>query len=392
MGAQLASSPLVWRTMSLFPRNSAPLRLIAVSFCALCICHCLFAQKAGEEEKPQVLEVAPEAPDAVKVELSRFGFLQLAPENRGLLSRQVEESMKNLRRSLRKRRPVRITAWVGGAGDARRVSSSIRELLDKWHIPIPAISVIRVGALPDRAARVVFDVEVEEDDPVNPHGLLFLAGVRTLAPEFRFDIHRELTDSLDTLESRLHEDGGAVADVISARCFVSLTQDLPALEGVVRKRFPKANIRVVQSVRSSPDSYANCDLVARLANAPDRPLDAKVITPVNGEPPITSSVKTNARTLVLSSAQLGFRATDADFALAFERLEGTLKAAGSSLANAAQLSILAASQEVGRRAEAEGRSYLNAKHDPAILRVTVEGHPALDATLSLDAIAIVQSP
>ncbi len=389
MWAQRAFSYPVKRTMSLFPRNSPILRLVTVFFGALCACHSLAAQKPGEEEKPQVLEVAPEAPDSVKVDLSRFGFLQLAPESSGLLSRQVEESMKSLRRSLRKRRPLRITAWVGGAGDARRVSSSIRELLDKWRIPIPAISVVRVGALPTRAARVVFDVEVEEDDVVNPHGLLFLAGVRTLAPEFRFDIQRELTDSLDTLESRLREDSVTAADVISARCLVSLTQDLSTLEGAVRKRFPKANIRVVQSVRSSPDSYANCDLVARLASAPDRPLDAKVVTPVNGEAPITSSVKTNARTLVLSSAQLGFRATDADFALAFERLESTLKSAGSSLANAAQLSILAASPEVGRRAEAEGRSYLNVKHDPAILRATVEGHPALDATLSLDTIAVV---
>lgn len=347
------------------------------------------AQKRVEEEKPQVLELAPEAPDYVKAETSRLAYLTLPFEQRGLLSHQVEESMKNLRRLLRKRKLLRITAWVSGAGDTRRVSSSIRELLAKWRMPIPAITVVRAGALPDRAARVAFDIEVEEEGSVNPHGLMFLSGVRSVAPEFRFDVSAEVNRSLDTLSQRLAGEAAKPEDVLMARCFVSFTQDMQPLQLAIRKRFPKAQIRLLQSVRSSPESYANCDLVARLSSPPSQPLEARVITPQESGPPITSLVKTNAHTVVLTSAQLGFRATDQDLALAFERLEATLKTAGSSLANAAQLTILAESAEVARRTELQGRQYLNRKHDPAILRVTVEGLPALDATLSLDAVAVL---
>lgn len=346
------------------------------------------AQKPPEEEKPQALQVVPEAPDCVKAETARLAYLSLPVEQRGLLSRQVEESMKNLRRLLGKRKAVRITAWVGGAGDTRRVSMTIRELLAKWRIPIPAIIVIRVGALPNPASRVAFDVEVEEGDAVNPHGLMFLSGVRSVSPEFRFDIAAEVGQSLGILERRLAEESAKPEDVLRARCFVSLTEDMQRLELAVRKRFPNAQVRVLQSVRSSAESYANCDLVARLRSAPSQAIEARVLTPGENEAPITTLTKTNAPTLALTSGQLGFRATDADLALAFERLEATLKTAGSSLANAVQLSILADTVDLGRRAEAQGRKYLDSRHDPAILSVAVEDLPALDATFSLDAVAV----
>ena len=277
---------------------------------------------------------------------------------------------------------------MGGAGDTRRVSSSIRELLAKWRIPIPAIIVIRVGALPNPATRVAFDIEAEETSAVNPHGLMFLAGVRSVAPEFRFDIAAEVDRSLDILSQRLTEESGKPEDVLRARCFVSLTEDLRNLEATMRKRFPRAQTRILQSVRSSTESYANCDLVARLRSAPSQPIEARMLTPNENEPPITSLTKTNAPSLALTSAQLGFRATDADLALAFERLEATLKTAGSNLSRAVQLSILAESMELGRRTEAQGRKYLDPAHDPALLGVTVEDLPALDATFSLDAVAI----
>ena len=298
--------------------------------------------------------------------------------------------MKNLRRLLGKRKVARITAWVGGAGDTRRVSMTIRELLAKWRIPIPAIIVVRVGALPNPASRVAFDVEVEEADAVNPHGLMFLAGVRSVSPEFRFDIAAEVGHSLDALERHLAGESAKPEDALRVRCFVSLTEDMQSLERAVAKRFPNARVRVLQSVRSSPESYANCDLVARLRSAPSQPIEARVLTPREKEAPITSLTKTNAPTLALTSGQLGFRASDADLALAFERLEATLKTAGSSLANAVQLSILADTVDLGRRA-GQGRSTWTPAR-PRHPGVTVEDLPALDATFSLDAVAVRHDP
>lgn len=344
------------------------------------------AQKPPKEEKPQVLAMVPEAPAAVKVETARFHYLPLPLEQRGLLSRQVEESMKNLRKLLRKRRLVRITAWVGGAGDVRRVSSSIREQLAAWRIPIPAITVVRVGALQDPSARVAFEVEVEEESPVNPHGLIFLAGVRQESAQFRMELKPDLERVLQTLEARLQAEGGASENVIAARCFTSMTNELAGLDLVLRQRYPSANTRVMQALRSSPESFVHCEMVARATSAPAVALEPRIVTVREGEPPITAAMKVNTPRLVISSAQLCFRATDADLALGFERLQATLEEQGTKLENAAHLSILAQSPELGVRAEQQGRKFLHPRYDPAILRQTVEALPALDSTISLDAI------
>ncbi|MCZ2152651.1 MAG: hypothetical protein LC114_01930 [Bryobacterales bacterium] len=348
----------------------------------------LHAQKPLPEEKPQVLQLAPEAPDFVKAETARLAYLPLPLERNGLLSQQVEESMKKLRSQLGKRKLLRITAWVGGAGDTRRVSSDIRELLTKWKIPIPAIVVARVGSLPDRAARVAFDVEIEDNKPVNPHGLIFLAGVRFVASEFHFDVSQEVEKAADVLANRLGEERVGPDNVLITRCFVSLTENLAELEHALRKRFPKSQIRVVQGLRSSPDSYATCNLTARLADPPALSLEAHVATLDENSPPVTTLTKTNAPTLVLTSAQLGFRSSDADLALAAERLQSSLKTAGSSLAYALQLNILAENLDLAQRAESQSRRYFDEGHDPAIFRAAVEALPALDSTLSLDATAI----
>ncbi len=355
---------------------------------ALCVMGAM-AQKPPKEEKPQVLAAIPDAPNAVTITSSHFGLLAVPPEDRGLLSKQVEESLKNLRKSLRKRRLARITAWVGGAGDVRRVSSSIREQLSEWRMPIPAITVVRVGALPDNASRVAFDVEVEEERPVNPHGLIFLAGERTLSREFRLNLKPDFESVLATLEQRLNAEGAAPAAVISARCFVSLSDDLAGLDRALRQRYPSAQARVMQALRSTPDSFVNCKLVARAAVSSPAALEPKIETLVEGEQPVTTLVKVNTPRLVLTSAQLCFRATDADLALGFERLENTLEEQGTKLSNAVQLSILAQSPELGIRAEQQGRRFLNTRYDPAIFRQTIEALPALDSTISLDAIVAV---
>ncbi|MCW5966214.1 MAG: hypothetical protein KIT83_19405 [Bryobacterales bacterium] len=347
------------------------------------------AQKPLKEEKPQVLAPVPDAPAAVKIETARFSYLAIPSEDRGLLSKQVEESLKNLRRALRKRRLARITAWVGGAGDVRRVSTSIREQLAEWRLPIPAITVIRVGALANPGSRVAFDIEVEEENAVNSDGLLFLAAERSLSAEFRLDLKGDFQRVLGTLDERLRAEGVEPAAVIGARCFVSLSDDLAALDRELRQRYPAASASVMQALRTSPDSFVNCDLVARLAAAPSDAFEARIATLEEGQPPVTTVVKVNTPRLVLTSAQLCFRATDADLALGFERLQNTLEEQGTSLSNAAQLSILAQSPELGIRAEQQGRKFLNPLYDPAILRQTVEALPALDSTISLDAIVAV---
>ncbi len=347
------------------------------------------AQKPPKEEKPQVLAPVPDAPGAVKIDTTRYGLLTVPLEERGLLSKQVEESLKALRRTIHKRRIARITAWVGGAGDVRRVSSSIREQLAEWRIPIPAITVIRVGALSRTSSRVALDVEVEEESSVNPHGLLFFAGERAVSTEFRMDLKKDFGGVLGRLDTRLQAEGVEPEAVVGARCFVSFSDDLTGLGESLQQRYPASKARVMQALRTSPDSFVNCELVARAAKPPNQPVEPRIETLREGAAPVTTVIRVNAPRLVLTSAQLCFRATDNDLALGFERLQNTLEEQGTKLSNAAHLSILAQSPQLGVRTEELGRKFLNTRFDPAIFRQTVEALPALDSTISLDAIVAV---
>lgn len=356
----------------------------------ICVVISGLCQRPPKPEKAQTLATVPEAPGAVRMETSRLEFLRVPDEQTGLLSKQVEESMKSIRKSLRKRRLVRVTAWVAGAGDVRRVSSSIRELLADWRIPLPAITVVRVGALPNAGSRVSFDVELEGERDSNPNGLIYLGAVRSHSEEFTLALDKLLAESLDRLQSRLQEQRVEASAVLSARCLVSLTDDVGKLDDALRARFPGASTRVMQSVRVAPDSYANCDVVARLPEKPTEALEPRVVTETNGAPPVTSYVKVNTPQMVLTAGQLCFRSTDDDLMLGFERLEDTLKDLGTSLKHTVQLSILAQSPELEQRTEAQGRPFLQPQYDPAILRQTVEALPALDSTVSLDAVVAVK--
>jgi len=152
---------------------------------------------------------------------------------------------------------VKLRAFVAGRGDARRVSSIVSEQFTEWKLPLPALSILQVGALPLEGAQVQIEGIAEERKPVNPNGLAFLAArqvVKALGEGGDVNAVQPL------LEESL---GGLAGDVLSVTCYVSSLDGATELERAMAQKFPAAARTLLQAQRATGSGLARCEGVAR---------------------------------------------------------------------------------------------------------------------------------
>jgi len=251
--------------------------------------------KKDEEPVTQVLEVLPDPPPAVKVEASRLLFLTSPLSSKGLLSQQSKDALSALRRLAKGGTLVKLRAFVAGRGDARRVSSIVSEQFTEWKLPLPALSILQVGALPLEGAQVQIEGIAEERKPVNPNGLAFLAArqvVKALGEGGDVNAVQPL------LEESL---GGLAGDVLSVTCYVSSLDGATELERAMAQKFPAAARTLLQAQRATGSGLARCEGVARRTTG-------------------------NPERLVLTGTLIGFGAEAKDVQLVAGRLERLLEA------------------------------------------------------------------
>ena len=69
---------------------------------------------------------------------------------------------------------MKLRAFVAGSGDLRRIGEIAGEMFLEKHLPLPALSVAQVGALPLEGAQIVIEATEADRKVVNPAGLPFL--------------------------------------------------------------------------------------------------------------------------------------------------------------------------------------------------------------------------
>src|SRR6267143_1525155 len=139
----------------------------------------LLAKKKKPEEITQTLELPKDPPATVTAETSRLVFHVSPLSAKGLLSQQLRDALKALLKSSGGASIVKLRALVAGSGDLRRVPAIVSETFTEKHLPLPAVSVIQVGALPMEGAQVVIEsiaVAKVAKKEMNPLGLVFVAG------------------------------------------------------------------------------------------------------------------------------------------------------------------------------------------------------------------------
>ena len=165
-------------------------------FCVVLLCGSLLGASAAQKKKAkkdvdpitQVHEILPDPPAAVKVESSRLSFFTSPLSAKGLLSQQTKDALAAMRKQARGATLVKVRAFVAGRGDARRVSAIVSEQFTEWKLPLPALTILQVGALPLEGAQVMLEGIAEERKPVNLNGVDWLEAVQFIADRTKCDV------------------------------------------------------------------------------------------------------------------------------------------------------------------------------------------------------------
>lgn len=342
----------------------------------------------GRKKDPdftQTLEVLPEPPPAVAAGTARLGFLTAPLSDKGLLSQQTRDALKALFRTARGAQFIKIRGFVAGNGDLRRVQSIVAEVFSEKRMTLPALSVIQAGALPMEGAQVQLEAVVQVQRAVNPMGLAFISGQDATGAE---PVGVLLRRSGERLKRALHAVGSGPDEMLRVSCFVSSLEGVNALRESMAQMFPKAEFTVVQPLRLAEQPVAECEGTARLRKAPVA--DVVFVNP-EGLPSSRSYSQialVSAPTLIFAGDQLAFRYQEDDARLAFQRLEKTLQASGSSLKQVVSLSAYPLSPQLAEMVRKIRFEFLDQARPPASTMLRVEGLPSMDASFGLEAVAV----
>lgn len=323
-------------------------------------------KKSEQEPKPQVLPLPKEPPRALAADVERISFRVMPLLRTGHLSAQIKDSLSSLLRETHGDTIVKLRAFVAGAGDSRRVQAVVSDMFSEKKVPLPVLTIVQVGALGNDASAVSFEAVVEGKKVSNPNGLAFFTG----------QDGSTLQEAESRLDGRVKKSGMSAADVVRVTCFADQMTQYPEMHRFLTKAFPAAQVSVVQTLRDPLDSRAVCEAVARLAN----PRDAQ--TSNQHDDPGTSVVTSGS--IVFTGLQLSFGTylDDADSALSrltrdAEAVHGDVRSALSL--NAFSLDPAAASAIVKTLPKYEMAAR-------TLTVQTVEGLPALDAALGIEAV------
>lgn len=346
-------------------------------------------KKKGEvEEITQTLEVPKDPPHAVPAEPQRLGFYTAPMSVKGLLSQQVRDGLKALRSQVHGASIIKIRALVAGTGDLRRVQAIVSEQFTEWRMPIPALTTIQVGALPQEGSQVLLEAITMEKKTIHPHGLVFLSGQQVTAKEALEKVEPLFKESLARLQTVLQGLNIAPADMLRTTCFVSALGDHAQLRAILAAQFPKAAHTIVQTLRGLTSGLVECEGVARASSAPASPLQPLNPKGLAASPNYSQAVAVNAPKIILSGSQQAFHTQDADVKLAFERLRRDLEQAGANLRNTVMTNYYPLTQTTIDKIRKVRFEFLDKARPPASTMLLFEGLPSKDASFAVEVITL----
>jgi enamine deaminase RidA (YjgF/YER057c/UK114 family) len=330
--------------------------------------------KENNQAPPKQIEI----PAAVNAETARISF-EIAPvSTKGLLSQQTRDALRALLRGNRGATVVRLRAFVAGSGDLRRIGDIAGEIFTERHQPMPALTVVQVGALPIDGQQVLIESTEMERSPVNPAGLAFVAG----------QAGDSLPQALDRVRAAVRAVGSSPADALRVSCFVSSLDRESASVARLSSEFSQAATLLVQMQRAPVQPGAECEAVVRLHALPQQPLQyldpAEVGPAAKGYSQIAL---VGAPKLVFTGAQLGFGTRENDIKLVFERLGRVLATFQSGFDRIAVSSLYLTSAGLAQKIrDVRGGFYL--ANSPASTLLPFEALPSIDGSFAADLVAI----
>jgi enamine deaminase RidA (YjgF/YER057c/UK114 family) len=332
-------------------------------------------KKKNQEKEPinQTLPLLKDPPAAISAETSRLVFHVSPLSDKGLLSQQIRDALKAMMQTNHGATVVKLRAFVAGTGDMRRVQSIVSEVFTDRKLPLPALSILQVGALDLEGAQVVLESvstqEKGEKRAANPSGLVFFSGQRA----------EDGVKALGRLEAEAKAAHVAPEDMLHMTCFLSSIDESKAARAAAARVFPAAVANFVQALRLSTDRTAVCEAVGRRSQAGGAVEFSE------------TSVLVNTPRLVLSGIQMAFLDQDADLRLAFERLRKAIEPLGAGYKDVIYLNVYPLTRAVEQKAQALQSQFIPPEIHPAGTTLLFEGLPSLDATMAVEVVAAVRN-
>ncbi len=349
-------------------------------------------KKSKKDEEPitQVLELPKDPPAAIVADTDRLVF-QVSPlSSKGLLSQQLRDALKWL---LRQNRPVvRLRAYIAGTGDTRRVQSVVSEAFTDKKLALPVLSVVQIGSLPLDGAQVLLEAVTVDKKSVNPAGLAFIASQQDYVAQPVQPVLPLAEKAAAQLRAALDAAGAAAQDVLRVSCSVTSLDDAEKVRLLFASRYPSASLIIMQPLRGALQSGAACGAVARLASAPQQPLEFRNPAGVDRLPGSSAIALVGPHRVAFSSAQLAFGTGAEDARLAFQRLGKSIEQANASFQNAAVAEVYSLSSAAGDRARSAAAEFFDKARPPVLSTLPFEGLPSMDASFAIDLIALLPEP
>ncbi len=332
-------------------------------------------KKGEEQEVTQVLELPKEPPSVLVASADRLAFQVTPLFSKGLLSQQVRDGLKWLMR--KDRGILHLRAFVAGTGDTRRVQTIVSEVFTEKRLPLPTLTVIQIGALPGEGAQVVLEATEAERKPVNPGGLAFAAARPFSADQPFQPVLPLFSKAVDHARAVLDKAGVPADGVLAATCYVTSFDDIGKLRQAAATHFPNAAIDIVQPLRGALNTSAACEAAGRVESAAGAPAQ-------EGGAAVAGSAR-----LAITGAQLAFGGAEADARLAFERLAKALEQVQAAPADAVVVHLYPLGRGIGSLARKVASGVFGEKNSRSISVVAFEGLPSIDASFSVDLIAVI---
>jgi len=345
-----------------------------------------FPQKQKKEEN-QVLQLPKELPSVVEGDTRHLTFYVTPLSAKGLLSRQIRDALSALTREAKGDTILKIRAFVAGSGDGRRVRDLVSEVFTDRKQPLPVLSLVQAGGLPE-GAQVVLEAIAAARKEVDPHGLAFVSAQPASAADPTGPVAPLADRSLAALGQALTAAGSQAADVVRVSCFLSSLDDLAAIRKRVTHDYPGAAADFVQPQRNPAHALAACEAVAKLRRDPGTQLD--LINPPALETVAGASdvALVASPKVVLTGTQVSFGFEENDARLAFQRLSKALEQAGASLHDVAFAHFYPLAAGLATQVRKVRGDFFDSAHPPASSLLLFEGLPSMNAGFAIDVVAV----
>jgi enamine deaminase RidA (YjgF/YER057c/UK114 family) len=318
-------------------------------------------RRKNQEPKSQVAPLPPQPPMALKAETSTLDFHLSPLLKTGGLAIQIRKSLNDLIRDTKGETIVKLRAFVAGAGDARRVQAEVTQLFSDRKLPLPVLTVMRVGGLGEEPAKVVIEAIVSTHHNENPNGLAFFAG----------QAGATLADALNQLKTSAQNANIQPTQIVSTTCFTSRLEGFEAVRSGIQSTFSNAKVNLVQAVRDPANDSSICEAIGQL---PQHTAESPLTLLKDHRVALVTS-----KELIITGLQLSFGSYLDDAHEAFLRLQRSATALNSVEAPV-EINVFSL--------DPSGGSALRKTTSvpPSTFTVqTVEGLPSVDATAGIEA-------